>query len=480
MAILLALQLKPLIAEAAETVKEPTCTEAGYTLTEDTETHTIVTETLPPLGHRFGEWKKVEGSGIETRTCEVCGETESRRPEDEAEAAVARLELTGSMQGVNKKTKVTLDASFNGQGEQFECYAVMSLQGHSTMGLDKPNYTIRFYNDPKASDKHKLTFGNWQKEHKYILKADYYDVTQCRNLVGAELWREIETTRDSLYPRIASLPTLGAVDGFPVSVWLNGEFLGLYTMCLHKDDDLFGMKDGERNALLICNEHTEPEAEFRAPAVLDEEGVHNWEMEYCGTEDWSWARDSFNALISFTMNSSDEDFREHLGDYLDIQAATDYLIFIYALGLENSGMKDLVMVNYGDIWIPCAFDMDEAFGLESTGFQAVRSPSGDFLPTEKDGVWSSETGSLLWDRFLQCFEPEIAARYLELRGSVLTETNMCSVVDAYTESIPEPLYLRDADQYPERPDHAKMIQQIQDYIPERLTALDLFFGGTEE
>ena len=55
MALLLAMQMNPLVAEAAETVKEPTCTEAGYTLIEDTETHTIVTETLPPLGHRFGE-----------------------------------------------------------------------------------------------------------------------------------------------------------------------------------------------------------------------------------------------------------------------------------------------------------------------------------------------------------------------------------------------------------------------------------------
>ena len=60
MAILFAMQMNPLIAKAAETVKEPTCTEAGYTLIEDTETHTIVTETLPPLGHHFGDWKMDE------------------------------------------------------------------------------------------------------------------------------------------------------------------------------------------------------------------------------------------------------------------------------------------------------------------------------------------------------------------------------------------------------------------------------------
>ena len=470
---------QPLAEKVEDTVREPTCTEAGMILKEDPVTHTVRTESIPPLGHRFGAWMADANSGLETRICELCGETEFRRPVTAEELEVARLDLSGSMDGINKKTKVTLEASFSGMGEQFHCFAVMTHQGHSTLGLIKPNYTIRFYDDPEGNEKHKLCFSDWQKEHKYILKADYYDVTQCRNLVGARLWRQITECRPRLNPHLAALPTRGAVDGFPVSVWLNGEFLGLYTMCLHKDDDLYGMEEGEHEALVICNRKTEDEASFRAPAVLDEEGVHDWEVDFCGTEDWTWLRGSFNGLISFVMNSSDEDFRAHLADYLDVDAATDYLIFLYALGLQNGGVKDLVMLNYGGTWIPSAFDMDEAFGLEPLGFAATDEPETAFLPSMEAENHSSGTGSLLWDRFLKNFEPEIATRYRILRAGVLSDESLLSLVEGFTGGIPEALYMRDAERYPGRPAADEMIQQILTYIPRRMATLDDIFGGRE-
>lgn len=458
--------------------KEATCTEPGYVMSEDLETHTIVTETLPATGHRFSDWTMNTDSALEIRSCEVCGVSETRHAVDAKESEVARLNLTGDMHGINKKNRVTLEASFDGQGVDFNCYAIMTLQGHSTMGLDKPNYTVRFYDDSEGNHKHKVCFKNWTEEHKFILKADYYDVTQCRNLIGANLWRDILSTRDNLHPRIASLPSYGAVDGFPISVWLNDEFLGLYTMCLHKDDDLFGMTDGEQAALLICNEHTEDESEFRALAVLDEEGVHNWELEYCATKDDTWVRDSFNSLFEFVSDSSDEEFKLHLSQYLDVDTAIDYLIFIYSLGLENSGTKDLVMVNFGDIWIPSAFDMDEAFGMIPRSFDA-HSPSDSFLPVKSEGVWTSNTGSILWDRILQNFESEIMARYSTLKSDVLGEDSILSALDSFTEAIPDLLYLRDAERYSGRPEYDSMIKQIKEYIPERLAVLDIVFGGLQ-
>ena len=462
-------------ADEIKTVVEPTCTEPGQVLTEDTETHVIKAETIPALGHSFSEWEKIPDSNYEERICTVCGYKEKRLSESREESAVARLELTGDMLGINKKNRVTLHAAFTGEGESFSCYAIMTLQGHSTLGLDKPNYTVRFYDDPEGRVKHKLQFKDWQNEHKYILKADYYDVTQCRNLAGARLWRAVTATRENLHPRIAALPTLGTVDGFPVSVWLNGDFLGLYTLCLHKDDDLFAMEEGEMAAILICNAHTEDEAAFRALAELDEEGIHDWEIEFCGTDDWVWTRDSFNDFISFVMHSSDEEFKEKLPAYLDVDAAIDYLIFIYTLGLRNSGVKDLVMVTFGDVWIPSAYDMDEAFGLMPKG-EGSCVPD-DFLPDCVNGVWTSGTDSLLWNRLLQNYEDEIRERYLELRKGPLSEQSILAVTDSFFESVPQTLYLRDAERYPGRPTADEMMEQIHRYLNERLPALDSVLGG---
>lgn len=456
------------------TTIDPTCTEPGQILTEDDRTHTVVAETIPATGHSFNEWYPVNDI-FEERICTVCGEKEVRIAMTDEEHEMPHLMLNGSMDGVNKKVKVILDASFSGKGEEFDCYAITTMQGHSTLGLDKSNYTLRFFDDKDGEKKHKISFGNWNKEHKYIIKADYYDVTQCRNLVGAQIWRELVQTRENVPQRISSLPTLGAVDGFPVSVSLNDEFFGLYTLCLHKDDDLFGMEEGEQAAILICNQNTEDEAVFRAPAVLDKEGEHDWELEFCGTENDTWARDSFNRLINFVMYSSDEEFRTHLGEYLDVDSAVDYLIFIYTLGLVNSGAKDMVLVSYGDQWISSAYDMDEAFGLMPGG-SGLYKPD-QFLPEKENGVWSSGTGSLLWDRLLQNYEDVIQVRYQALRSEVLSEEKILGAVDSFTGAIPESIYLRDAERYPGRPEVKQMINQIHTYMTERLPLLDAALGG---
>ena len=472
----LAVQSTPSPAVGSVTTRiEPTCTEPGQFITEDMETHAIRAETIPPTGHSFGDWTPL-GEGHEERRCSVCGAVETRVIMTEEEKAFPRLELNGSLDGINKKARVTLTASYSGPEGEVSCYAVMTMQGHSTLGLDKANYTLRFFDDSDGTNKHKLCFRDWSGEHKFILKADYYDTTQCRNLVGAKLWRELVESRENVPERIASLPTLGAVDGFPVSVWYDGDFLGLYTLCLHKDDDLFGMKNGERAAILVCNKNTEDEALFRAPAILDNESMHDWELEYCGTEDRDWARESFNSLINFVMHSSNADFKNELGSYLDVDAAIDYLLFLYTLGLENGGAKDLVLVSYGDVWIPCAYDMDEAFGLMPLG-EGEYAPDS-FLPRLETGVWSSGTGSLLWDRLLQNYSDELRARYAELRAGTLSEAHILAAVDEYIEQIPASLYLREAERYTGRPEAAAMKNQIHDYLTGHLPLLDeILLGG---
>ena len=289
--------------------------------------------------------------------------------------------------------------------------------------------------------------------------------------MGARVWQEITACRDNLAPRIAALPLKGAVGGFPVQVYLNDEYFGLYTLNLHKDDDLYGMEEGERAAIAICNDQTMAEALFRGRAAFLENNESDWELEYCGTKDDAWARDSFNALIDFVMTSTDEAFRQNLSNHLDVDAAIDYLLHIYALGLQRSGAKDLVMLSYGDVWIPSAYDMDEAFGLDARA-QRYLAPE-EFLPVLTEDGWDSATSSLLWDRLLDAFTPEICARYTELRRSILSDDHLLQLVHEYIGSIPEAFYDMDMYLYEDRPlTAADMEAQIAAYIPARLAALD--------
>lgn len=455
----------------AATVFAPTCTTAGYTLFDDGESIRIV-DGEPALGHRFGEWTTAS-TGAHERICHVCGYKEHQEPT--IPDALPRLTFTGSMEGISKDHRITLSFSFDSPEHSFACYSFTTWQGHESMSFDKKNYTIRLYDDEAITRKHRLVFGGWQQEHKYILKANYRDLSFARNLAAAQIWADMAITRPGLPNRLALTSNFGAVAGFPVTLWVNGEFHGLYTMNLHKDEDLYGMGGVEKEAIMITNAQTMDESLFRAPAAFEED-VSDWELEYCGTDmDTAWATESFNELIRFVMTSSDEAFRHELGAHLDVNAAIDYLLYIYALGLTDAGAVDLVMIKYPETpWIPTVYDMEDGFGLNPEGTALV--PAGAFVPEKKDGVWSSGTGSLLWDRLLQLYEPQIRARWHELRQGALSKENMLRQVAAVADSIPPELIQADLALYPDRgtPDMDPRAQ-ITRYITERMPVLDRIF-----
>jgi hypothetical protein len=58
-------------------ITDPTCTEEGFTTYICHCGDNYVTDEVPATGHSWSEWNET-APGIEERTCEICGETESR------------------------------------------------------------------------------------------------------------------------------------------------------------------------------------------------------------------------------------------------------------------------------------------------------------------------------------------------------------------------------------------------------------------
>lgn len=444
------------------TVVEPTCEEGGYTMYEDKKDGSIrIKDEVEASGHVY----KLNAEGVSV--CEVCGQQEEKT----TAAPLPRICLDGSMEGMGKKERKTLSVSFQSGEEQFECFGSVSWQGHLTLNLPKKNYTVRLFNDEELTDKHRLVFENWELENKYILKANYWDVTQCRNLVAADIWREMTDSRPNLPEEILNLPTRGAVDGFPVELEVNGHFFGLYDMNLHKDNNLYGMNEGYSQNVMICNAHTMPEAEFREEAAFGEDS--DWELEFCGQQEEA-AQKKFNELIRFVSESSDKEFQTGLQKYLDVDGAIDYLIYIYALGLHGSGTKDLVLLDYGKQWIPTVYDMETAFGKmeENQGFYEADT----FLPAQTDDGWNSGTDSLLWDRLLTNYTDRIVSRYQALRQDILTENHLTTSIDQRISAIPSELYEEDLTLYPREYQSddpvGEMCLQMKEYISHRFVLLD--------
>ncbi len=281
-----------------ETEYSPTCEEAGYIIRENTvEGYTVIDEGEPAMGHEYGEWKQDPETGIYTTTCVRCGKEINRKELYEGE--IPRIDFTGSMDGISKADRVTLRFDFSSPTEIFSCYSYTTWQGHNTLAYPKKNYTIRLYDDEGITQKHRLVFYDWQREHKYVLKANYRDISQVRNLSAANLWADMAACRPNLYETLKRTSNYGAVDGFPVIVYLNGEFHGLYTMNLHIDDDLYQMKKAY-DAVMITNSKEPDECRFYTEATFTDQ-KNAWEVEFCGTgEGDQWAKEKLNELGSLT------------------------------------------------------------------------------------------------------------------------------------------------------------------------------------
>lgn len=456
----------------------PTCTENGYSLYRSRTTgETTVSDIVDATGHSFDDWDTVRVSDgitstISLRRCGTCGLEEKRT--EYPQLPIARLALTGSLDGIGKKDEVNVTAEF-ADGEQnifFDCFATLKYQGHSSLIYPKKNFTLKFYKDEERQEKYKMVFSHWNKENKYILKANYIDPSHCRNLVCADIWADLCADRDNLPGELTGLSNYGAVDGFPLALYINDEFHGLYTMNLHKDDDLFGMEEGQRHAIMISNDIALPEAYFRAPAQFTDGSP--WEVEYCGTEDAGWAQDSLNKLIRFVMTADDAAFTSQLEQYLDVDSAIDYLIAMYALGLTYSGTQDFILVSYGGPWIASLYDMEDAFGLFRDGTGAF-APD-EYLPERSAEGWNSATGSLLWDRLLDCYETRICRRYQQLRQTVLSTDSLRTRVEEFMDGIPAELYEAERRQNPGIPSPFDQRTQIIGYITRRLQLLDEIFA----
>ena len=454
---------------------EPTCTKNGYLVAEREDgSDSKVLQVYKAPGHSIRETVLQAPPddvtcGTVKRWCENCSFAEQVPVYPECD--IARLCLYGDLTGIGKKAEVPVTVTFEGAGKELDCYALLKYQGHTSLIYDKKNYTLKLFKDAAFEQKNKIVFFDWNKEHKYILKANYIDPSVCRNLVCADIWSEMVACRENYPAHLADSSNFGATDGFPMALYLNDTYQGLYTFTLHRDDDLFDMEDGNLDGILVTNTAQTDAAYFRAPATFDDQS--DWEVEYTGLEDDSlWLEQKLNTLIDFVQTSSDEEFREDLDEYLDVNSAIDYLIAIYSLGLTNSGAKNITMATYDDgVLFFSLCDMENAFGLSATG-EEILAPE-EVLPVCTDGVWDSATGSLLWGRLLQNYETEIRARYTELRREILTAERICTKVSDFLQPISEEFYAADRQIYPDMPRPTDFPQtQIEEYVPQRLSLLD--------
>ena len=378
------------------------------------------------------------------------------------------LDLTGDFTGIEKDEEMTIQASYDAADMTFTSVATVEYQGSSSLNYEKKNYNIRFFEDETLEDKNKIDLG-WGKENKYTLKANYIDYSQSRNIVSAKLWGDMLRTRENPPVPLSEKINGGAIDGFPVLLYLNGEYQGVYTFNIPKDKWSMETDEHPVMAVVTTNDWSDT-CNFRAPAV---EGEDSWEVEENEMGEDSEVFASINTLIDFVQSNAGQAFKSGIGDYLDVESYIDYMIFAMAGTMRDNVAKNCMFVTFDGVkWYATMYDMDATWGLYWDGSQYY--PSDMLVPNVNGGrITVDEVNNLLWARMFDSFAAEIRARYLELREGVLSEEHIVSRFADFMSMLPQDVMEAEKLLYPSEPNmDTNNLQTISTQLSAHLSALD--------
>lgn len=380
--------------------------------------------------------------------------------------------ITGEIPTTKKYVKGEIE--YISKTSKFKVYTYIKLQGDSSLQHPKKNFTIKLYKDEARTIKANKEFKNWGAHNNFVLKADYIDILHARNVVSAKLWSKVVQSRsdyDMLPDGIKNSPNNGAIDGFPIKVYINGEYCGLYCWTIPKCDWMVGMDSSNVNHALLSAEFNDNGDIAYQYNPCNFNALWDGSSDYfdveIGTNDTTLVS-SLNRVISAVMNSD----KTTLEQVLDIQGAIDYFIFQTVILGTDGLAKNMLLATYDMTkWYLCSYDMNATFDLDWEG-EILDEYDADPPHTPYNNRYSS-----LLTGILEGYNNEYKARYFELRKSVLSYSSIINEFEKYIATYGEDIYIQDTINFPEIPSVSyNTLNSLRIFVKDRLNYLDNVFG----
>lgn len=340
----------------------------------------------------------------------------------------------------------------------------IKVQGASSASLPKKNYTLQL-------DQAVELINGYGKQKKYVIKADMTDFSHARNVGCAELWGKVRQTRvkpddavkinevDYLVdnagnhivgesdPQLSIGGTYGAVDGFPIAVYINDKYWGLYTFNIPKDKGMAKMTKGAGQAIVSTTWMS-----FTEHTKLDDTDMG---LEYCGTKDSTWVTDAVNRLIDGVKASytSKDDFEKVVLPLLDIDSAIDYYVYSVAIGNVDGVVRNFNLQTWdGKKWYFAAYDLDMVFG-RTPDLLDYLSPEYNGSSIRRGGLTfeNMATGNRIFHQLWKFYKDEIIARYKDLASNVLSGASVGTFFTNYVKKIPVALKVQEDKTWAQTP-----------------------------
>ena len=364
-------------------------------------------------------------------------------------------------------------------GNYFRKPVILNAQGSSSMLFDVKNLSV------DINDGSEIKFGDFPTQDSFHLKKYYIDAFRGRCVVGYWFMEQIYKSRPlgKQYPYEYSfteanyLNGTGKIeedyfvgskchpDGFPITITLinpktkEETWLGIYTWNLKKSKEVYHCNKKSTNNIILDGELSKDNLwggtvnwasfEIRNPKSLItiDGGKYDGDnpKELSSTDKNSAKVKSFierlaSAYQDLKVNMTKDTFEK----YFLVPPMIDYTLFSQVVFNWDGFLKNWIWITLDGLhWCPTAYDLDSIFGAYANAL-SVYPDIEHILGIE----------SALPTKYLQSlYADEIKTRYKELRGSIFTSENICSLLSKWQEMIGYDNYKKEFETYPETPSY---------------------------
>ncbi|HCG3372832.1 TPA: CotH kinase family protein [Acinetobacter baumannii] len=393
---------------------------------------------------------------------------------------------TSSALPADKSYKAQGKAEIHIDGQLLNAYVTLEVQGSSSVGYPKKNYTLGFFSDIGLTQSLKVQVGDVPAHDEWIFKANYIDSSNCRNIGGNNLWEDMVQSRTSLngYKRevdqfyvsktgndaIVTNAT-GHVIGYPCVMYVNDEFYGVGSFNIGKKYFNYNLDRAKPTQIQIdwggsqCDltkmyeNYTSGATDYKGDPLFEFKSPKK--VTNATTACLSaWDAFASSAQSSFTQNAN---------TFLNKQNAIDYYLFSdFTLNYDGLG-KNFQFVSWnGTQFYFMPYDLDSIFGSNWSGTGTLPANSvldiGD-LP---------QNSRLFWSKLKTAYLVDMKARYKQLRDAkIFHEENIHKICMDLASKYPRDLILIEFDKWPDLPSKTySNVNQIVSWSKQRLAYLD--------
>ena len=296
----------------------------------------------------------------------------------------------------------------------------------------KHNFHIKFRD--AEGNKMDRSFMGLRSDNHWRLDAGLIDMGRIRNKMAHALWADM-----SVKPYYAEQqPNVRNYSrGFFVDVFLNQRYLGFYDMTEYLDRKQMKLKkyddeNDEFHGMLWKAKNETWQTLFVADSACNNRNEMwcGYEVKYPDFDDVNPT--DFHLLrnaIRFVQNSSDDDFREQVGDYFDLPVLTDYYVFMNVLLAFDNTCKNIIWGCYDgavDKKLTLAvWDLDATVGQHWSDLDGYYRSEMVGPENELTAV-SLLRYNALFNRLMEWpdFRMRVINRYWQLRNNVLTPDSL--------------------------------------------------------